>query len=58
MKKVGLLQSNYVPLKGYFELIASVDVFILYDDMQYTQRDWRNRNQIKKSRACNGSRCP
>ena len=28
-------------------MIAAVDEFILYDDMQYTRRDWRNRNQIK-----------
>lgn len=28
-------------------MIASVDEFILFDDMQYTRRDWRNRNQIK-----------
>lgn len=47
MKKVAILQSNYIPWKGYFDLIASVDEFILYDDMQYTRRDWRNRNQIK-----------
>jgi len=47
MKKVGILQSNYIPWKGYFDLIAAVDEFILYDDMQYTRRDWRNRNQIK-----------
>lgn len=47
MKKVAIVQSNYIPWKGYFDLIASVDEFILYDDMQYTRRDWRNRNQIK-----------
>lgn len=47
MKKVAIVQSNYIPWKGYFDLIASVDDFILYDDMQYTRRDWRNRNQIK-----------
>lgn len=47
MKKIAILQSNYIPWKGYFDLIASVDEFILYDDMQYTRRDWRNRNQIK-----------
>jgi hypothetical protein len=47
MKKVAILQSNYIPWKGYFDLIASVDEFIIYDDMQYTRRDWRNRNQIK-----------
>jgi hypothetical protein len=47
MKKVAILQSNYIPWKGYFDMIASVDEFILYDDMQYTRRDWRNRNKIK-----------
>lgn len=47
MKKVAILQSNYIPWKGYFDIIASVDEFIIYDDMQYTRRDWRNRNLIK-----------
>lgn len=47
MKKVAILQSNYIPWKGYFDLINQVDEFILYDDMQYTRRDWRNRNKIK-----------
>ena len=47
MKKVAILQSNYIPWKGYFDMIAAVDEFILYDDMQYTRRDWRNRNKIK-----------
>lgn len=47
MKKVAIVQSNYIPWKGYFDMIAAVDEFILYDDMQYTRRDWRNRNQIK-----------
>ena len=47
MKKIAILQSNYIPWKGYFDMIAAVDEFILYDDMQYTPRDWRNRNQIK-----------
>jgi hypothetical protein len=46
-KKVAAVQSNYVPWRGYFDLINSVDEFILYDDMQYTIRDWRNRNIIK-----------
>lgn len=47
MKKVAILQSNYIPWKGYFDLIGSVDEFVLYDDMQFTKNDWRNRNQIK-----------
>lgn len=41
------MQSNYIPWKGYFDLIGLVDEFILFDDMQYTRRDWRNRNLIK-----------
>ena len=44
---MAIVQSNYIPWKGYFDMIAAVDEFILYDDMQYTRRDWRNRNQIK-----------
>ena len=47
MKKTAVLQSNYIPWKGYFDLIASVDEFIIYDDAQYTRNTWRNRNQIK-----------
>ena len=46
-KKVAIVQSNYIPWKGYFDLINSVDEFILFDDVQYTKRDWRNRNIIK-----------
>lgn len=45
-KTIAILQSNYIPWRGYFDLINSVDEFILYDDMQYTRRDWRNRNVI------------
>ncbi len=50
-KKVAIVQSNYIPWKGYFDLINAVDEFILYDDMQYTRRDWRNRNLIKTPRG-------
>jgi hypothetical protein len=46
-RSVAIVQSCYVPWKGYFDLIASVDEFILYDDRQFTRRDWRNRNRIK-----------
>ncbi len=51
VKKVAVLQSNYIPWKGYFDMIAAVDEFILYDDMQYTRRDWRNRNLIKTAQG-------
>jgi hypothetical protein len=47
MKAIAIVQSNYIPWKGYFDIIGAVDEFVLYDDMQYTSRDWRNRNRIK-----------
>lgn len=46
-KSVAIIQSNYIPWKGYFDIINSVDEFVLFDDVQYTRRDWRNRNKIK-----------
>jgi len=51
MKKIAILQSNYIPWKGYFDLINMVDEFILYDEVQYTKNDWRNRNKIKTSQG-------
>jgi hypothetical protein len=47
LKKVAVLQSNYIPWKGYFDIIHDVDLFVFYDDVQYTKNDWRNRNKIK-----------
>jgi hypothetical protein len=44
--KVAVLQSNYLPWKGYFDIINSVDVFVYYDEVQYTKNDWRNRNKL------------
>lgn len=41
-----MLQSNYIPWKGVFDLINRVDVFVFYDDVQFTKRDWRSRNKI------------
>src|SRR5689334_24292879 len=46
-KRVAIVQSSYIPWKGYFDLIRSVDAFILLDDVQFTKRDWRSRNRIK-----------
>lgn len=47
MKKISICQSNYIPWKGYFDLITSGDTFVIYDHVQYTKNDWRNRNMIK-----------
>lgn len=44
--RVGIIQSNYVPWRGYFDFIDSVDLFVFYDDLQFTKNDWRNRNRI------------
>lgn len=53
MKKVVILQSNYIPWKGYFDLINMADVFVIYDEVQYTKNDWRNRNKIKTQQGSN-----
>jgi WbqC-like protein family len=45
--RAAILQSNYIPWKGYFDMINDVDHFVLFDDVQYTRRDWRNRNKVK-----------
>jgi hypothetical protein len=47
MKSIAIIQSNYIPWKGYLDIINSVDEFVLHDECQYTKRDWRNRNRIK-----------
>ena len=47
--RVGVIQSNYIPWRGYFDFIKSVDLFVIHDDIQYTKQDWRNRNKIKIS---------
>lgn len=44
--KVAVIQSNYLPWKGYFDIIQNADLFIFYDEVQYTKNDWRNRNRI------------
>jgi hypothetical protein len=46
-KRVAIVQSCYIPWKGYFDLIRAVDEFILLDEVQFTKRDWRSRNRIK-----------
>jgi hypothetical protein len=45
------VQSSYIPWKGYFDLIRHADEFILFDDVQFTKRDWRSRNRIKTAQG-------
>ncbi len=51
MKKTVVTQSNYIPWKGYFDQLNEADVWVVYDDMQYTRRDWRNRNKVKTAQG-------
>ena len=46
LSKIAILQSNYIPWKGVFDMIHQVDTFVFLEDVQFTKRDWRNRNQI------------
>lgn len=45
--RIAILQSCYIPWKGYFDIIGSVDTFVVYDDVQYEKGHWHNRNRIK-----------
>lgn len=47
MRKIAVIQLNDIPWKGYFNVIHDAEVFIFYDDVQYTKNDWRNRNKLK-----------
>lgn len=43
-----MIQSNYIPWRGYFDFLSSVDVFVLYDDVPFGKgRKWRNRNKLR-----------
>ena len=49
--KVAVIQSNYIPWKGYFDIMHDVDTFIFYDHVQFTKNDWRNRNKVKTAQG-------
>jgi hypothetical protein len=44
--KIGIMQPYIYPYIGYFQLINSVDVFVIYDDIEYTKKGWINRNRL------------
>ena len=45
--RVTILQPSYLPWLGFFEQMTRSDKFVLLDDVQYTRRDWRNRNKVR-----------
>ena len=40
------MQPYFMPYIGYFQLIAAVDVFVVYDNIKYTKKGWINRNRM------------
>jgi hypothetical protein len=49
--RVGVIQSNYLPWRGYFDFMDDVDLFVVHDDLQFTKGDWRNRNRLRTPRG-------
>jgi hypothetical protein len=45
--RIAILQPSYLPWLGFFEQMNRSDQFILFDDVQFTRRDWRNRNRVR-----------
>lgn len=48
MKRLAIMQPYFLPYIGYFQLIAAVDQFIVYDNIKYTKKGWINRNRIQQ----------
>ena len=46
-KSIAIMQPTYLPWLGYFAMIDQVDVFIIFDSVQFSKRSWQQRNQIK-----------
>ena len=51
MKRVAIIQSAYIPWKGFFDLIGRCDVYVIYDSVAFTKGYWQNRNRIKRARG-------
>lgn len=47
MKRIAIMQPGYLPWLGFFELMASSDILVIYDDVQFVKHSWQNRNRIK-----------
>ena len=59
MKRLAIMQILYfLPYIGYFQLIAAVDQFIVYDNIKYTKKGWINRNRIQQQGGSCWCRCP
>ena len=48
MKRVAIIQSAYIPWKGFFDLISHCEAYIIYDSVAFSKGHWHNRNKIKR----------
>jgi hypothetical protein len=46
-KRIAIIQSAYIPWKGFFDLVGRCDEYVILDGAQFVKRHWHNRNQIK-----------
>jgi hypothetical protein len=46
---LGIMQPYFFPYIGYYQLIAAVDTFIIYDNIKYTKKGWINRNRLLRN---------
>jgi hypothetical protein len=44
--RLAVMQPYFMPYIGYWQLLAAVDAFVLYDNIQYTKKGWINRNRF------------
>lgn len=51
MTRVAIIQSSYIPWRGFFSAVALCDAFVFFDSVQFTRRDWRTRNAIKTAQG-------
>ena len=49
--KLAIMQPYFLPYIGYFQLIAAVDIFVVYDRIKYTKKGWINRNRLLRDGA-------
>ena len=49
--RISIIQSCYIPWKGFFDLIGRCDEYVIFDRVQYVKRHWHNRNRIKTARG-------
>ncbi|MBD3393253.1 MAG: hypothetical protein GF418_14105, partial [Chitinivibrionales bacterium] len=49
--KIAIHQPQYMPWVGYFHKMASVDVFVFLDDVQFKKNEWQHRNRIRNAQG-------